>query len=132
MANHDDKVWRDIASHLRRDLRLRPLSMEEADKEYDAADAVPLSEGRLEEMVDAAMSGEHAIWDASPDAASWTSEFDATELESDVRQLNRNLNNEEEKDADVDDLLDQHRREALADDDEEDTNNSAGAEGVSD
>ena len=129
MPNQDDKFWRDIARKLRQDLRLRPLSKEESEKEYEAAEPVRLPDEKLDAIVGAAVSGEHAVWDDEPDQTSWASELDTSEVASDVRQLNRNLSDEE--DAEVDELVEKHRREAFEEDDEKDGNNSPGAEGVS-
>lgn len=137
MPNQEDKFWRDIARKLRQDLLLRPLSMKEAEEEYEAAESVELPDEKLDAIIEAAVAGEHAVWDNEPDPTAWTSELDTSEVESDVRQLNRNLS--DEKDAEADELVEKHRRETFEEDDEEDDkeddeedgDNSSGAEDFS-
>jgi hypothetical protein len=114
MPNQEEKFWSDIVGQLRRALRLRELSQEEAKREYKAAEEIALSDERIDAIVGAAVSGEHAVWTTEPQVESWPADMDTASIEDQVRQLNRNLG---EADDQVDELIDKHRREVFEDDD---------------
>ena len=114
MPNQDDKFWGDIAARMRRALWLRELSKEEADREYEAAESMPLSDDRIKSMVEAAMNDEAAEWTAQANEPSWEAESCVSGIAEQVFQLNRNRDKDE--DEEIDDRIEQHRREAFGDD----------------
>lgn len=114
MPNQDDKFWGDIAGRMRRALRLRELSKEEADREYEAAESMPLSDERTKSIVQAALNDEAAEWSNVTDENSWNTEVSPHEIAEQVFQLNRNRRRDEDKE--VDERIERHRREAFGDD----------------
>jgi hypothetical protein len=109
MNGKADKFWTDAAANLRRAKRLHALTPEEAQAQLDAAQEVPLSEEEIESVIDAATSGELTTWTPTPHL-DWAEDFDTAAVADDVLQLNRNRG---EEDPEVEQLLDELRREAL-------------------
>lgn len=116
MPSQDDRFWGDVAGKIRRALFLRPLTKKEAEQEYEAADAMPLSDGEIDSIVESVVNGAVNVTaaDAQPE---WLSDSDCQDLESQVLQLNRNKR--EDKNNGVDELVEQHRREAFSDNEQE-------------
>jgi hypothetical protein len=52
-ANEDnDRRWKDFLRSIYQNMYLTPMTLEEAERAYDEAEPVPISEERLQEIVD--------------------------------------------------------------------------------
>lgn len=112
MANEADRFWNSIVKGLRRYMRLSPPSDKEAELELNAADEIPISEEKIESIVQSVTSGNIAAREAEP-MGNWSDEADVEDVEKEMELvLNRN---EGEADSDVDELIERLRREALED-----------------
>ena len=115
MTSDADKFWDEVADKLRRAEGFCIPTPEELKAELDALEAEPLTDDQVDEMVRAATSGELATWTPLPDLG-WTGEGESSDISDEVMQLNRNLGDE---DPEIDELLDQQRREALGTDEDD-------------
>ena len=111
MSSEADRIWDECAGQLRKKKGFCPPTPEEAAAAYAAAPIEPLSEERIDSIVQAATSG-----DACTDEpeAEWE-DGDLADVSDQAHQLCRNKGDDEE-DADEKDLED----ELLKDDEEED------------
>jgi hypothetical protein len=112
MTSDADRFWEEVAKKLRRAKGFSIPTPEEAEAELDAAEEEPLTDEQINGMVEAAVSGELAAWTPTPDL-SWMGETNDSTIEDELFALNRNRG---EEDQDVDEILEEQRREALGDD----------------
>lgn len=112
MDTMHDKSWDDLAPGFRKVLGLRPLTHEEARKAHADAPEADITEEEIDCLLETARTD---IPKECPSAGE-AQEVEPNPISEDVYQLHRN---EGDEDAEVDDLLDQQRREALDDDDDE-------------
>lgn len=113
MPHEPNHEHTELARRLRRALRLEELTLEQAQAEYDAAVPVELLDTKIHALVEGAFAQHQQFNDLPFEIHEWTPETDTSEIESDVYQLNRN---EGEPEAEVEDLIEKHRREALGED----------------
>lgn len=113
----DARNWLRVAAKLRRALGLAPPSLEEADAEMAEAEETPMSDEEIQGIVDAA-TGTNTIgsFDPEPDYE-WTREFATDEVADEMLVLNREAG---EEDPEVDQRIEELRKEALRNGDEED------------
>lgn len=114
MPDENDRFWGEMASTLRRAMKLHPLCSEESEKEYKAAERRSFPDGDLGAMVDSIVSGRDD-WNGSRDEQPWSDGADTANIENQVLQVNRNLG---EEDPEVDERIEEHRRKALGQDGE--------------
>lgn len=107
MANKGDKFWSEMAGRLRRALHLDPLTMQEAEEEYRAAEDKPIPDETIYAIMQSVCSGEETPFPHRDRDLEGTHE---SNIEDQVLQLNRNQG---EEDAEVDELIEKHRRKAL-------------------
>lgn len=111
----DENRQADLVRRVRRALRLGELTPEQAQAEYDAAEPVELTEAEINRIVSHAVESE-PVSEAEPfEVTDWTPDLNTTSVESDVFQLNRNPGDD---DAEVDERVEQHRREAFGEGDD--------------
>ena len=115
MSENTNK-WSQVVVKLRRALGLAPPSLEEADAEMAAAEEAPMSDEKIQRITDTA-TGKDAIgaFDPEPDY-DWTAEIATDEVADQMLVLNREAG---EEDPEVDERIEELRKEALRDDDEE-------------
>jgi hypothetical protein len=114
MTSDADKFWDEVAGKLRRAEGFCVPNPKDLEAELDALEAEPLTDEQVDEMIQAATSGELATWTPLPDLE-WTGEGEPSDINDEVLQLNRNLG---EEDPEIDELLDRQRREALGTDED--------------
>lgn len=112
MDNMHDDFWNDLLPELRDTLGLRPLSIDESIKAYNEASAVDFSEADIQRLIEQGKSDipqEPGFGDAADHVDEST--------KAEFLQLNRDAG---DADADVDDLVQRQRDEALNDEAEDD------------
>jgi hypothetical protein len=114
MTSDADRCWEEVAQKLRRAKGFSIPTPEEAEAELDAALEQPITDEQISAMVEAAVSGELADWTPTPDL-SWMGETNDSTIEDELFVLNRNRG---EEDPEVDEILEEQRKEALGDDDQ--------------
>ena len=112
MTSDANRFWNKVADKLRRAEGFCVPAPKDLEAELDAIEPEPLINHQIDEMVEAAVSGEFATWTPMP-VLDWNEDAESSRIMQDVMQLNRNLGDE---DREIDDLLDQQRREALGTD----------------
>ena len=110
--NHDaNEFWEKVSPGLRRSLKWTPPTLSEAEAEFNAAKAEPLSENQIQSILHYAKTGRRKEQPARRSLLDWLKDRDLTQITQDmVPALARNagVNNEE-----VEDLLNKLREEAL-------------------
>lgn len=114
MPDENDRFWGEMASKLRRAMKLHPLCPEESETEYKAAERRPLPDGDLDAIVHSIVSGRDD-WKEAQGEETWSDGTDAADIEDQVLQVNRNLGDE---DPEVDERVEEHRRKVLGKDGE--------------
>lgn len=113
MSAHEmnDKFWDDVAPDLQRAMDLRPLTQKQAKKAYDEAPEAQITDDEIEQLLRSSRLDipQEACFDASDSMTHGDSH-----VARDVCEIHRNEG--DSKDPEVDELLDQQRREALEDD----------------
>lgn len=111
MNTTDDLFWASIAPVLRKAAGFEMPDIATMEAELDAIEGAPISESKVDERVEAALTGI-----VRPRRWSTEQPEEADESFGSIRdealQLNRNLG---EDDAEIEDFLEQQRREALGD-----------------
>lgn len=110
----DHTFWNEMTREMRRALHLEPLSDQEAEREYDEAPELSLSEDEINAIARLAGS-------AIPREPSYTERTRRPnrQVEDEVEEVLGLYRNEGELDPDVEERMRRQREEALADDDEE-------------
>jgi hypothetical protein len=67
MKSDDDKMWERVAGELRRKKGLCPPTPDEAEAQFDAAPAVPLTRDEIRLIIDAVLSGKVSPPEPVPD-----------------------------------------------------------------
>jgi hypothetical protein len=117
MSTNPEKRAEEALQKLRKLKCYCPLTPEEAEAEFDAGPAVPVSDERVKSLVESILSGEMTSWEPVPDLG-WADDMDLSEVECDARQLYRNQGEADDESRAAEDAL---RKELLADgDDSED------------
>lgn len=115
MSSEADKLWEDLAVKLRKKQGFCPLTPEEAEAAFNEAPAEPLSEERINSIVESATSGEDGDW--TPDLqGDWEEESAHDDVTEGKYQMHRN---EGEKTSETDQIEDDLEKEMLSDDDPE-------------
>jgi len=114
MSNNPEKRADEALQKLRKLKGYCPLTPEEADAEFDAAPAEPISDIEISSIVESIMSGEMTSWEPVPDLG-WIDELDLDEVESDSLVLHRNEGEGDEESNAAEDSL---REELLEDGDD--------------
>lgn len=125
MSTNPEKRAEEALQKLRKLKGYCPLTPEEADAEFDAAPADPISKDEINSIVESIMSSEMASWEPVPDLG-WTEGLDLDEVENDSLVLHRN---EGEGDDEANAAEDSLREELL--DDGDDTEDEDGMDGGS-
>ncbi len=115
MSSDADKLWDDLAGKLRKKQGFCPLTPEEAAAAFRAAPDEPLSEDRIDSIVEWATSRDEGGW-APDEDGEWGGEAAHGEAAQGQYQLFRN---EGEKTPETDETEADLRRKMLSDDDPE-------------
>ncbi len=111
MSSEADKLWEDLAVKLRKKQGFCPLTPEEAEAAFNEAPAEPLSEGRINSIVESATSDKDGDW--TPDLqGDWEDESAHDEVAEKKYQLHRN---EGENTSETDQIEDDLEKEILSD-----------------
>ncbi|MCF6283575.1 MAG: hypothetical protein L3K26_00060 [Candidatus Hydrogenedentes bacterium] len=117
MEHDADKYWQQVSPGLRRYLNLAPPTRAEAEAEFEAAEAVPISEERMQSILNYATTGKREKRRKKMELPDWLKNIDLTQIGQDmVPALARNAG---KTDVEVTRLLEELRKEHLADDDDE-------------
>ena len=114
MTSDADRFWDEVADKLRKAKGFCVPAPKDLQIELDAIERDSLTDDEIDAMVQMAVSGELATWTPMPDLE-WTEDGETNRIVDDVMQLNRNLGDD---DPEIDELLDQQRREALGTDED--------------
>lgn len=112
----DAKKWSWVVARLQRALGFALPTIGEAEADMAEAEEVPMSDGEIRRIVEAATATDAPTpVDPEPDYE-WTSEFTSEGVEEDMLVLNREAG---EEDPEVTQRIEQLRKEALSDDEKE-------------
>ncbi len=110
----DNKFWNEMKDQMRHALRLYPLTNEEAERAYDEAPDVPMTEEQIAEFAKVACS-------SVPREPSYKERISRTidqQIDQEVEESIGLYRNEGEIDPEVEEEMRRQREEALEDDDQ--------------
>ncbi len=114
--NENNKFWDDVAPSLQESLNIGPITEKQAQKAYNDAPELKITEDEIDHLLDFAISNRPK----DIDQTDHTFNKDAKFLEEEIYQLHRNEGDEDADDLDIDEMMENQRREALEDDEEND------------
>lgn len=121
----DNTFWNEMTDEMRRALHLEPFTDDEAEREYDDAPEVPMSQEQIAEYAKIASSAVPR----EPSYEERTANSEAIEeIDQEVGEVLGLYRNEGELDPDVEEEMRRQREEALSDDEDEEDNDAESSE----
>ncbi|PCJ63664.1 MAG: hypothetical protein COA73_05150 [Candidatus Hydrogenedentota bacterium] len=114
MDKTPDDFWKDVVPSLSKEYKLHPLSMEEAQAAFDAAEDEGLSDAELDSIIAFAKTGKEKVKKSKKRRIrKWIENLDVSITQQNLTPvLNRNANEEDET---VKSLMDELREKAIKD-----------------